>query len=85
MTNDFQLSESIFNITCYALRARLAKRTLRRRETEVRGSLAKRLGFGAVEDEKGEGRRPQRLRTLAPNIVKRIFSYKDSRTRSVRQ
>ena len=43
-------------------------------EFEVTGSLAKKLGFGAVEEEKGEGRRPQRLRILAPNLVKRIFS-----------
>jgi hypothetical protein len=52
---------------------------------DQRGRLVKKLGFGAVEDEKGEGRRPQKLRILAPNLVKRIFSYKNSRTRSVRQ
>jgi len=52
---------------------------------DQRARLVKKLGFGAFEEEKGEGRRPQRLRILAPNLVKRIFSYKDSWTRSVRQ
>ena len=53
---------------------------------DQRARLVKKLGFGAFE-EKGERRRenPQRLRILAPNLVKHIFSYKDSRTRSVKQ
>jgi len=39
---------------------------------DQRARLARKLGFGAVEEEKGEGRRdkPQRLRILAPNLVK---------------
>ena len=39
---------------------------------DQRARLVRKLGFGAVEEEKGEGRRdkPQRLRILAPNLVK---------------